>query len=101
MLTALIVVQTQVMLDHVSLSNDVLMQDKTAYQRVHTDMRTDMCHLLSCAEACGFMGVLLGLPLPVTPLVTQHGQYTELRAAVFICRKSTSHTRFGFLALFW
>ncbi len=28
MLTALIVVQTQVMLDHVSLSNDVLMQDK-------------------------------------------------------------------------
>ena len=63
-------------------------------------MRIDMRHLLCCVEACGLMGVLHGLPLPVTPLVTQHGQYTELRAAFFSCCKSTSHTRFGFLAVF-
>ncbi len=88
------------MLDHVSLSNDVLMQDK---QLMRVCVQT-------CAQTCVNCFVVLRLvgygcasraSFASDPLVTQHGQYTELRAAFVSCRKSTSHTRFGFLALLW
>ncbi len=51
MLTALIVVQTQVMLDHVSLSNDVLMQDK---QLMSVCVQT-------CVQTCVICSVVLRL----------------------------------------